>query len=465
MTSPLTAVFADSYVQTIVRPQPPVAGPQGWWDADDASTFTFTTGTTVAAWRDKSGNGYHGSHTTPSFYPVRETEVINGRAAVKFVNRYFQTTLPAQTKPFTLFAAVKTGPQLSNVHLLGKSFGTGELPLGFNVDMFGGKFRLNLYTSTSLGSNTTVLTTDTALYLTITYTSVGVYTFYLNGTADGTGTSNQTFAATTMGIGGAQADVAVNSWLGYIGELLRYDRVLSAGELSSMHSYLQTKWGSTGPPLPTTIPGLQLWFDGADTASIMESTAPTRVSSWYEKSINGRNSNQGTAANQPVTGTRTLNGRNVIDFTPSQRTTTGTNTFVQPFTMVVAAAFDGSDSGTGRCVFSRGDGGVALRVNSGRWEIFAGTGVDGGPVDNNPHVFVGTFNGASSTFHIDGALVGSGDPGTAAWSAQAFSLGGGLTATDYWDGINAETLFYDRVLTTTERQTLESYLKTKWGTP
>lgn len=57
-----------------------------WLDADDASTFTFGTGTAVATWADKSGNGNDVTQGTAGSRPVRDavTNTINGLAVVTF---------------------------------------------------------------------------------------------------------------------------------------------------------------------------------------------------------------------------------------------------------------------------------------------------------------------------------------------------------------------------------------------
>ena len=53
-----------------------------WLDANDASTFTFSSGSTVSAWRDKSGNGRHTQTAAAS--PVRGTVNLNGLPTVSF---------------------------------------------------------------------------------------------------------------------------------------------------------------------------------------------------------------------------------------------------------------------------------------------------------------------------------------------------------------------------------------------
>jgi hypothetical protein len=54
------------------------------------------------------------------------------------------------------------------------------------------------------------------------------------------------------------------------------------------------------------------WYDGADTSTI--SLSGFSVTQWNDKGSAGLNLTQGTAANQPQSGTTTLNGKNVIAF-------------------------------------------------------------------------------------------------------------------------------------------------------
>jgi len=56
----------------------------------------------------------------------------------------------------------------------------------------------------------------------------------------------------------------------------------------------------------------QLWLDASDTSTITESGGA--VSQWNDKSGNGYNFSQGTAAAQPTTGVTLQNGLNVLNF-------------------------------------------------------------------------------------------------------------------------------------------------------
>jgi hypothetical protein len=54
----------------------------GWFDPDDVSTITIATG--VSKWLDKSGNGNNLTQGTTGAQPSRQTNIINGRAIVRF---------------------------------------------------------------------------------------------------------------------------------------------------------------------------------------------------------------------------------------------------------------------------------------------------------------------------------------------------------------------------------------------
>lgn len=70
---------------------------------------------------------------------------------------------------------------------------------------------------------------------------------------------------------------------------------------------------------PRQISGLKYWFDGSDPNG--NGTLPSNgaaISSWVDKSTNGRNASQGTGANQPVFNTNQIGGKGVITFSASK---------------------------------------------------------------------------------------------------------------------------------------------------
>ena len=70
-----------------------------WLDSNDATTFTYSSGSFVSQWNDKSGLNYHFTQSVTGRYPVRTT-VSNGKPGVSFTDfNYilFNTTLPFPT--------------------------------------------------------------------------------------------------------------------------------------------------------------------------------------------------------------------------------------------------------------------------------------------------------------------------------------------------------------------------------
>jgi len=63
---------------------------------------------------------------------------------------------------------------------------------------------------------------------------------------------------------------------------------------------------------PAQLSGLALWLDAADASTI--TLNGSTVSQWNDKSGNGRNASQATAANQPTRTLNGLGGRTVITF-------------------------------------------------------------------------------------------------------------------------------------------------------
>jgi hypothetical protein len=105
----------------------------GWWDASDAATFTYGTGSTVAQWNDKSGNGRHLTQGTAASRPDRNA-TLNGQAGVTFdgSNDYLDYDAGSDIldiNPWTLWVVVDidTGEGNSRIMAARRSAtGTGE---------------------------------------------------------------------------------------------------------------------------------------------------------------------------------------------------------------------------------------------------------------------------------------------------------------------------------------------------
>lgn len=220
----------------------------------------------------------------------------------------------------------------------------------------------------------------------------------------------------------------------------------------------------------TSIPNSLQWLDAADTSTITQVAGA--VSQWNDKTSNGNHVTQGTGAQQPITGSRTINGRNAIDFNGTSHRlfspagmyniAMGDNTFAS-----VAAA----DSLIGvKRLMSAGtstppdygvfyNGAVQFGARNG-----SSSATMAGVFDAGQHILGFKRSGTSVIpfYDIESApqLVGS---NTSINSMRIGNNSGGNT--DYFDGPVAEINFYTRQLTTLETTALFGYYKSKWATP
>ena len=223
-----------------------------------------------------------------------------------------------------------------------------------------------------------------------------------------------------------------------------------------------------------------LWLDASDTATITSSA--NRVSAWADKSGNGNNASQSTAGLKPTTNTTTMNGRNVLDFSSN---------------LIVTSSFTINAANTVFVVFSSSSSAVQIFVEHGpNWNTNSGqihfinsatqyvAGYNRGaaaPLGGNAATLTTRSSGSHQlSFVTDGTYAN-----LAAWAdgaaltkssiytntvttaaAAALNIGdrsGGAVAP--LAGSLAEVIVYNSALSTTDRQAVEGYLKTKWGTP
>ena len=232
---------------------------------------------------------------------------------------------------------------------------------------------------------------------------------------------------------------------------------------------------------PTSVPGCQMWLDGADPAGTGVAPANgTTVSSWVDKSGNG---NSGTAGG---TGAAYSSSQKALLFgsltaTPEaggQRTFTTGNYYTTPYTAAPA-------NETCFVVFSMPVLGFGFMITShtcnGRsfgTPLFNGTtaSLAGGVICASWGV-TAYIPLTTSTIYIGELITSSGNQygtvngGTLAGPvAQSYNAGtttdiGGFIALNgyYFNGYIYEIICYNSVLSTNQRQSVEGYLAWKWG--
>lgn len=211
------------------------------------------------------------------------------------------------------------------------------------------------------------------------------------------------------------------------------------------------------------LAGYTVWYDASDAASITSSV--TLVSQWNDKSANGYHLTQGTGANQPVTGVDTINSLNALKFTgatPMFMTNTTFPTLAQPFTCFAVVKVNNTASSK-TAVHGATSGQTAMTFDASEHCLIGmGSNLSGTSVVTTS-VCCTIGNNTSSFVFKDGAQEATGAAGTA--SMTDIRIGANQTPSAGFDGDIGEVLIYPSSLSTGDRNTVEAYLKAKWGTP
>lgn len=213
---------------------------------------------------------------------------------------------------------------------------------------------------------------------------------------------------------------------------------------------------------PRKIADLRLWFDAADSSTILPLDGSSNVEQWRDKSGFNRHLGQTTSANRPDYAS-TLNGRPVVSFSGSPETmvTTATLSLAQPTTVFCVARVT-SAALTSNIFFDGPSARTSLYRPVGSWGMFAGTVLTGATPDNNWHVFAATFNSTSSALRVDAAQVLSGNAGAGSATLTTFQVGA-FSATQYLIGSIGEIILYGGALPSATASLVERYLAAKWG--
>jgi hypothetical protein len=214
-----------------------IAGCQLWVDAADASTFTYSSGTVVSQWNDKSGNAMHVSQGTVSLQPSR-SGTVNGLSSVVFdgTDDFLSTTDPgsAVAQPQTVFAVVVPSLLTGSRTILAGVAGTVA-----TLSTDGSTAIIYAGTANSGGGSLSTSTTY-VIQATLNTTSSAVR---VNG-----GTNLYSVNPGSLGYRGyrlGRYSTFTDYWNGSMCEIVVYDSALSLANINTVGQYLATKWGVT----------------------------------------------------------------------------------------------------------------------------------------------------------------------------------------------------------------------------
>lgn len=214
---------------------------------------------------------------------------------------------------------------------------------------------------------------------------------------------------------------------------------------------------STSPMPP--VPGAVLWLVGDNAPN---SVGGTNVATWPDASGNGNNATQATVASQPLGLSNQINGHAAVVFDGVNDVIDSMPDAPGPETLFLVVQFT---TPTATYVVTDSSSGMTFRevyvTSSKSLNFYSGSNVSAGFIDNQFHILCVVFNGALSSLYKDGVLSGSGDCGSD--GRTGFRIGAAFNDTDVFSGKVAEVLDYVSILNDTQRQSVQSYLGTKYA--
>jgi hypothetical protein len=207
---------------------------QAWYKAD---SLVLSDNDPISTWTDSSSSGYNATQTLTA-RPLYKTNIQNSLPAVLFSaasTQSFVTSIPADTKPFTVAVVVRREDYGPPVAFFGAS-NTGGMCFRNDTNRYADILSQG---TADIGPSTTALTDGSTNIIVVTYSSAGAFAYTLNGASAGTGTNNLTFTGSltqTIGVGYAGSTEYMD---GYIMEIMKFSSVVSAATIST---YLNNKW-------------------------------------------------------------------------------------------------------------------------------------------------------------------------------------------------------------------------------
>jgi hypothetical protein len=501
-----------------------IPGCQLWLDAADISTlYQNTAGTTpvtaagqqIQYWKDKSGNARNATSS--------DTAMSYNTSGIRYPSIYFtggQATgfqVNVAVRDSTYFFVVNNAAApLNDVRVYNSHNGTIHLKQNwwFNT------YRTQVDYAGIAGPQGPDNTSGVTLVMTRQDTSsTGLLSAWQTGTSIGSTTASavigETFTSFVLGTDNGGSSFPM---IGYMGEVIVYNSVLSTAQRQQVEGYLAWKWGlqvnlppthpykntsavfATQPSIlaalnanpynnmilfkyfnPTSISGTQLWFDAADRTSMTFSGST--VTQWNDKSGNGRNATNGSYVAPTYSATAFNGGYPGLLFNGSS---TMLNTAALLPTPVLSA------NGTDTSIFvvfnynfigaNYGVYGLGSQFNTyvlrTPWNIGSfGTAIIDTTSSSSrilftfpstqaaPQLYSIFRSGASHYFYQFGSLTASNlsSSGTVGTTSQTFGIGGGIADGIYFNSYISEIVIYNVALTTAQRQQVEGYLAWKWG--
>jgi uncharacterized repeat protein (TIGR01451 family) len=222
---------------------PACIAPPRWWYKANAGVSTVTNGGSVDFWNDQTSNLTNVSQTGIA-RPTYTANGINYNPSLSFngsqnlVNTA-TTGLTGGDKSILSVAIANVLPS-GTTGIIGSGGTLNEVDYGYE----GGK--LNVYENLSNNAVATTANATGSVLLSTAIEDNNTFSFFNNGTANGTASTNSSPSTYRLTIGSHNANGGdKNFFNGQIAEVIVFDRAISAAERANVESYLAIKYGVT----------------------------------------------------------------------------------------------------------------------------------------------------------------------------------------------------------------------------
>lgn len=449
------------------------------WQKYPYTESGLVDGASVSTWLDSSGNGNNATQTGTA-RPVFKQNVTANKPGVRFRSasqQFFNIPAISSAGAYTCFTVMltsqgKVATAMGNVG--------GPAIILQNTDA-------RMYTTDRAGYGHTPSPQGVSHVITATADGAGAISMWQDGTALSVTLAPNAYPAidyTYLGLTGTSYPDC--DWC----EIIYYNRVLNSTERASVEKYLGTKYslpvaggtaadpstisglkgwwkadtlGGAGTPFdPSTMAGMKLWLK-ADSLALANDAG---VANWPDSSGNNNHALQATPANQPIFKTvGMLNGKPAVYFDGTARWLTLTTPIpaVSAPWMVIAVVYNAGQIypiGPNPAVFNgtafrfNASVGICVQIGSSRWQS------GGGRDFSQWHVYTGASTPAAWQDDVSVALT---EVVSQANPCDFGTIGSDVNATQWGSGLLAEELVFDHILTATDRQNVNAYLRNKYG--
>jgi hypothetical protein len=442
-----------------------------WLDAADQSSMTLS-GSSVTQWRDKSGRGFNVATSSGATAPLynsstKELQFVSGNSNSFTIPQAFGDALVGTT--FSFFFIGRRTVNTTYVYFLSgaTSGGNQNLFIGF----LSNKMEIGEYGPYASADIPTFNSPDPMRLYYYDIQSSTTANLIMNGNALSTTVSGNLFLTSFAQpeLGRRYGGAVYHDF--NLSEMVVFSPALNTSQRQQVEGYLAHKWGLTptyATNTPLSIPGCQLWLDGADTSSM--TLSGSNVTQWSDKSGNGYHALPNAGGSAITVGTLnnlpaiTFPAASTAAFLPSSSLSVGSGGY-----SVFFVANQTSFASGGTRIYAASGGGLQVFINNSPsppiLSVYTGSIMSSTftMISNVPFLYSYTISSGGSGLWKNG--VSAGTAGGSTSSISNFYIGNAHepSSSFAFTGQMGEFLIYNSALTTSQRQTIEGYLARKWG--